>query len=504
MSVFVTSKAQATRHAVYAIERTPPTSIRATGTGTAVLIGQFPWGPDSATDVIYEPSSTADRNRTFAPPGMDHTGSAYLSTLAKAYPRLLCVRVLGSTAAAATANLQNVTPATIVVATLKYKGTAGNAVAWTVSNASDGVADHFNLRVSVTSASGTTEDFIQNLNYSGTGADSVPDLTKTYLLGSISKSLSGRPLNGSGTFSGGVTGTINAARYVGTAQTGDMGIAKCEGNKTIRHVFVDDPGNTDRAAVNAGLMAHAILMGDRTAYVNGNSGLSAAATLTDRANYSSDRVLYCDPWVYVRDDITQALRLVPPAPWVTSLNSQLSPSTSLAWKATEARNMLSGIAGLEFDRGEAAATLSDAGVVVIIKEANGGYACESDNTTVTLADPARRKNKRRKMVDYIGLSFVDSSRGSVDSPNVQQNRDDLRVALDEFMSELKENAKKDANHLPHVVDYYIPPDESANDLNSIAAGEYTLPLFVQLSSDMEKIFLSITASEGAITVTESA
>jgi phage tail sheath protein FI len=503
MPVFITSTSTATRHAAYAIEKTPPTTIVATGTGVAALCGVFPWGPDSATDPIYTPTSVSDRTATFAPYGMDHTGSAYLSTIRKGFPTLKCVRILGSAAAKAVATLTNAVPTNLITLTAKYKGVAGNSLIATVSAASDGDANHFNLKVSVTGASGTTEDFLQNLNYSGTGSDSAPDFSKCFLLGAITRLANGRPTNGTYTFSTGADGTINSARYLGTAGTGDAGIAKLEGDKTVRAVFCDDPGNTDRAAVNAGLVAHAILMGDRRAYINGNSGLSASAVKTDRANYSSDRCNYIGPWVYIRDDIDGTLRLAPPAAFAAAVDTQLSPSTSLAWKNSEVQAMLTGIADLETDYGAAAGDLSNNGIVVINREASGGFTFESDNTTATLANPSLRKGKRRKMVDFIGISFVDSTRGSVDSPNVDVNREDLRIALDNFMSNLKTNAKKDPNHLPHVVDYAIPPDAAANTLSSIAAGDYYLPLEVQLSSDMERLFLTIRASENAITVSEN-
>jgi hypothetical protein len=139
----------------------------------------------------------------------------------------------------------------------------------------------------------------------------------------------------------------------------------------------------------------------------------------------------------------------------------------------------------------------------MIREDGGGFTFESDNTTATLASPALRKNKRRKMVDYIAISFAKSVRGSADAPNVAANRKDLRMALDNWMDALKRNQFRDPNHNPHVLDYAIPPDESANDSTSIGQGIYNLPLLTDLSPDMEKIFLEILASDtGSVTVRE--
>src|SRR4051812_23648427 len=113
MTVFVTSTSSVSRHGAFAIERQPPAALRAQGTGVALLLAQFPWGPDQLS--VYEPTSIADRSYTLAPPGMSRTGSGYLSTIRRAFPTLKSIRVLGTAAAIATCNLQNAVPATIAV-----------------------------------------------------------------------------------------------------------------------------------------------------------------------------------------------------------------------------------------------------------------------------------------------------------------------------------------------------------------------------------------------------
>src|SRR5690606_1061087 len=143
MGGFITSRSLAKRHDVYAEERKPPAIIQAVGTGVAALVGQFPWGPDTT---LIKPTSPADRGNIIAPRGMDRTGSGYLATIQKAFPTLYLARVLGSAAAAASVTLQE-TATDIITITLKYKGTAGNSVDAVVSAASDGDANHFNLRV---------------------------------------------------------------------------------------------------------------------------------------------------------------------------------------------------------------------------------------------------------------------------------------------------------------------------------------------------------------------
>jgi phage tail sheath protein FI len=371
-----------------------------------------------------------------------------------------------------------------------------------VSDASDGVAGHFNLTVSVTSASGTTSDVFKNLNYSGVGTNSVPDFSDKLLVGSITFGSAGRPDNATLTCASGADGTVEAADYVGTAGTGNIGIALLEGDKSIRHVFADDPGNSFRATVNAGLKAHAELMGDRVAYINGDSGLTLAATISDVASYRSERTVYCDPWVYIYDDTTGAEQLVPPAPFVASVASQTSPSTSVAWKDSEVGTMLGGIVRLASDRGNGAADNTDAGVVTIIREEDGGHRLEAGKLTIYPSEPSKGNITRTRMGDYIAVAFVRSARGFVDAPNVPVNWMMEVGMLDSFMQTLVRNRDNDPNHTPYVDDYSIGDLAAVNSPNDLANGNFTIPLDVKIGSSQEKIFLSIRHGE-SVTVAKS-
>lgn len=489
MSVFVTSTSTARRPGIYALERTPPATIRATGSGTAALVEVFPWGPPQT---IYEPGSLKELFDVFAPAGMDHLGSGYLSLIKKGFPTIKVVRVLGGTAAKATCTINTSAPAALIVVEMKYAGTAGNSITCTPSAASDGDTNHFNLTVSVTGASGTTTDFLQNLNYSGVGADSSPDLTKTLLVGKITKSASGVPALTTFTSSGGTNGTINAATYTGTQGTADIGIARLEGDNTIDAVFVGDPGNSFRNTVNLALVAHADFMTDRVAYINGNSGQSTvSAVATDVASYRSARCVYVDPWVYITDDVTGATQLVPPAAFAASVACQLSPSTDIGWKDDKVISMLNAITGVEYDRGQAAATNTDNGVVTVVREPTGGFSFELGVVTIAPSSPGKRLLTRTRMGHYIARSEVQSLRSKVNSPNVPYNQQDEVNAVENFLAGLKANVSRDPNNLPFIVDYAIKDIKVANSASDIANGTFTIPQDIQTGATQEKIFMSL-------------
>ena len=492
MGLFITSLTAANRHGVYAIERTPPRMVNAKGTGVVALLGQFPWGP---AQQVITPVSGKALQQMFCPDGMDRTSGAYLSIIAKAFPELRLVRILPATGSAkAVATLMAALVETITL-TAKYDGASGNSLVATVSDATDGDVNHFNLSVSVTGASGTTTDTLTNLNYSATGTHSAPDLSSKLLLGSITSIVNGRPTNGTYNFVSGADGTITAADYVGSAGTGNRGVALLEG-QDVNHVCVDDCGTALRAAVNAGLLAHATLMGDRVAYVNGDSGQTSAQVLSSITSYRTATSVYVPNWVYVYDDTTGAERLVPPAPFAASVAAQLSPSTSIAWKDPEVGAVLQGIVRLETDYGAAIGQLTDAGACTLINERGGGFRFEAGVVTVAPQDSGRKNLTRTRMGQYIAKGIVDALRPFVDAPNVELNRTAEVAIVDGFLGQLKANQFLDPNHTPHVVDYSIGSIAASNSEQDTANGLFIIPLNVKTSAGQEKIILSFQFGEG--------
>lgn len=493
MPVYVDSPQTVNRHGVFAIERTPPAAITATGTDVACLVEQFPWGPVST---VYTPSGLKDLANTIAPVGFDRSGQGYLATIRKGWPngQLRIVRVLGSSATAATALVQTSGAVTILTVTAKFPGASGNSLTLTTSAASDGVSGHIKLTATITGPSGTTSDIIDN--YPTAAAPSTPvDLSKALLIGSITFGTGGTAVLGTVSFGTGTDGTINAQAYTGTQGSNDVGLAKCESDLSIRHVFTADPGNTIRPSMNVALQSHAQFMTDRIAYINGPSGQTAAQAQTDVASYRSTRVIYMDPWVYILDDVQGTKRLVPSASFAVSVASRLSPSTAIAWKNSEVQAMLSGINDLESDRGANAGNNSAAGIVTVIREINGGFTFESQNLTITPVDQTRRLLTRMRIGDYIAISFQQSIRGFVDAPNVPLNQEMIVAALESFMDGMVKAAKTDPNHTPHVLAYAIADLGSVNSDADIANGNFFVPLDVKTPAGMERIFLSIRYGE---------
>lgn len=495
MGLFVSSLSSIRRHGVNGIFRRPPTVIAPVGNGVAAIVAQFAWGPDQALTV---PADEAEFLAMFAPDGMSHLTSGYLAVLGKGFPTLKIVRVLASGKAKATAPLPGAGAIVQLDVTLKYNGTAGNSVIVTVAAASDGVADHCNISVTVTDARGSTTDLFTNVD--NTAVTFVPpDCSQAKLTGSIARHSTNvlRPTNGSVTCSGGADGTITAAEYVGTPGAGNLGMALLETDKSISAVFTDDPGDSLRSAVNTGLLAHAISCGNRMAFLQGPKGQTVTAAKSDKAGYTASRWgYYCGQWAYVKDDVTGAQQYSPLASFAASMACQLSPSTGIAWKASEAGDMLVNVIGIDMDWGQGVSDAEDAGILAAEMEESGGYRFEADCTMATPADPTLKLGTDTRMAIYIASSFARATRSYCDGPNVPFDQVAIVGALQTFMDDLKGAANNDPEHTPFVLDYNIDPLASVNSRSSLANGFFLVPLNYQTGPQMSHIVLSLQGGVG--------
>ena len=494
MPLIVTSVSSSDRPGVYAYNRKPPATIRPLGTGICALVGQFDFGPPVS---LYTPTSDADRDLTYGPPGMNRLTTGILATIQKAWPVLKIARVLGSSAVIASAIVQNATPANCVTFFAKYAGTGPNtAFSVTIAAASDGNANHFNATVTSTGASGTRSETFTNLNVSGTGADylGADQLTSSRLVGNITKLVAGVPGVQTVAFSSGTNGSISASDYVGTAGNGDKGLALLEGDGTIRHACTDDPGNSLRSAVNAGISAHGILRGDRMMYINGPSGNAAAAAITDVASYRSINNRYIAPWAYELDDTTSAKQLVPSAPFAMSVAAQLPPSLQIAWRDGSVISMLNGISDVELNYGQSAQQCTAAGIVTLQKNpvaTAGGFCFESDVTTNAPVDPTTSMATRTQMGIYVVTAIQASIQSFVNGPNVPLSQQSIVNAIDDFMLGLLNNKTSNPYAAPYVLAYRIDALSSVNSPTDQANGNFTVPIDFQTDAGMQRIYLGV-------------
>jgi hypothetical protein len=312
-------------------------------------------------------------------------------------------------------------------------------------------------------------------------------------------SFTGVPVIGSTNFTSGADGSVTSTNYVGTPGANDQGFALLEGDPTVNFVFTDDPGNSIRAAVNAGLSAHAQLMTDRMACISGNSGQTAAAAQTDVASYRAIQNIYVDPWIEVYDDTTGALQNVPGASWAASVCSQIPPSLSPAWAQNTA--LLSGIAQLEANRGAFRSQNTLSGIMTAIKTPQGQFKFEAGvNTSLT---SGQTNITRTRMGIYIAQSTVNAWQPYVDGPNVPYWQQDLINSLDGFLGTLQLNSGRNSAILPYILAYAILPTSQSNTTASIQGGAFTVAANVQLGASMAAIYLNLSYGESVVVSTST-
>ncbi len=472
--------------------------VTAIGAGAVGLVGQFPWGPDAE---LTEVASIGEFYDIFAPQGSDRTATGVLAVIAAAWPRLFLVRALGSSAAKATATLESSAPADLLTVEALCKGTTGNSLSAVVSDATNGDATNFKLTVSLTGASGTTTDVFDNVliaagvvsvNGVAVSSDTFED---KLLIGALTWIANGRPVNATYTFSSGANGSVASTDYVGTAGAPDQGVSLFEAEPAIRAVVADDCGDSLRAAVNAGLLAHAILMGNRIACVNGNSGLTVANTRTAKAALTTTKNgHFAAPWAYVRDTVTQAERLVPPGVFAASLIAQWPASTAISNRSAEAATMLSKITRLESDMSSARAVNTSLGIATLIKRANGSFTFESDPTMYYSTDANAGDLKVVRVSIEMIVTFLAKFESFTDQPNTALNRAAIFGAWKAQLEAWKRASQQNgALFAFYIDDYVVENPETATTPSEIAAGLVKIPTTVRVGSASSHIVLQLQA-----------
>lgn len=499
--------------------------ITPAGFTTAIGVAQFLWGPTGGTSGAatgVEVSGIASYQNlvnVYAPAGSNRLTPAYLSLINKLWGPLNIVRVTGPTAAQATAIIKTAGAVALFTVTAAYVGgSVGNAISVTIAAASDGNSNHFNMVLQLSGASGTTTEVYKNLNVSGVGANVLPpsiqglggnfvigqvgsNVGTSVLAASVTFTSAGLPATGTTVMTGGSDGTVASTQYIGTQGTGGAyGFAVTEGDLAASTLWIDDPGVSLRAAVNAGLVGHLGYMTSRIGFTNGNTGQTVAQAQTDVANYRSPYLVYTDPWVYTFDDVVGSLQLVPGGPWAASLSTQMNPALSIAWRGVGGP-LLNGIQALEQYRGQAAASNTAAGITTFDAAPTGPGAStgpkfyfEQDVCTDTSDLDVNRMDL------YLAKSVFNSWQPFVNAPQLASYHQDLLNSLQIFLNQLQTNGATNPAALPFIAGATTPVIQSTP--YQLQQGQFIVAVQASYAGSMKQLILSLQ-SGNQITLTTS-
>lgn len=491
--LFITSPVEARYPGVFALETAPPRVIAGVSSGYIGFVGQFDWGPVQQVVAIESPAHFLN---TFAPAGSPRSSTGYYALMRRKKLVLKVVRVLSSDAVAASKS--DAGTGGNLVSTAKYPGALGNSISRTIAAATDGDAAKRDLTYTLTdSITGTTVEVYRNV-----AMNSTVDVTNSKLLASIAFSggtMTAWPSNGTANLASGSNGSaLVATDYTGTVGSADKGVALFEGTNgnNVRVVCHDDCGDSIRAAVNTGFVAHAADRGDRIAILEGNQNASWSAVKTAlTGSLVTDRDVYNGAWCKVLDD-AGVLRISPLSTfWATAFVNQL-PHESHAWWDDKVTDLYAGIeeiyAPFATDSPTIKAEATERGICLPVQLASGRFAALHDRSASQTA--GKLFTIRRRITDFLAKSIVAAIPSFVNGPNVVEQQRQLKAQVDAFLTTQVKAG---------VIVAFSTDITTVNDSTSVAAGGFNIGIDAKTPSVMERITLLLNAGE-TVTVREAA
>jgi hypothetical protein len=372
-----------------------------------------------------------------------------------------------------------------------YPGTLANtALTAQVAAASDGVANHFDLIVTLSDATtGSTSERFPNLQTQATSI--LPNTATSRLLASFSliNTPSTRPANATYTFAGGSDGSAVAATDY------DAAFGQLDLRDDVDVYVTDDVGDSIRSAVNSDLLDHVALKTDRIAMLQGPPSQTLSAALTDKANYVSDRIRYVGNWVTVLDDQGNVVTS-PAATFMASAYVNLEPQQSPAWWADQVTDFYTGINSIlspQFSSADDGTqkTCTQAGITLVIRRPSGRYAFLNDRTTSSNIN--FRFGVTRRIKDFLAKSWANALDPYVNGPNLPTEWQQIKIGLDNF------------NNLQVLAGRLIAVDPvdivSGNNNTTQTAGQFIFKVTGKSPTVMEQIIAELNVGPGVTGVT---
>lgn len=464
---------------VYIFERNPPAFVRGVFLGVVGVTGATLRGP---VDTPVEISSESRFVEVFGHRGLFGSDTEvnevrqFLQN--KPFGKLVVVRAAATAAATAERDfLDTATPVINIAAT--SPGAWGNDLTVDIENATDGDADHFNLKVNYR---GTVTTY-ENLDVS-TGNDNLLSVIGSDLgnLVAVVKLADGRPDNVAAaglTDTAGSDGTIADTDYTASGRAIDQ-------LSNYRGIGVMAVATRSTAAIKAKMQLDALASSDRLFVIwNGNHSETVTNVATDAALYRSDRIVYVENSTNTFDFEIGAQVQVPPHSFLCSILSQTDVDVNPGEEAT--KQFSGGITGLQYESRtrEDYITLKEAGVASWEKDETGGFLIVSG--VVNDLTPGKTQITRRRSADFLQLSAASRLRFFVKKKNTLENRTQMAAELAAFSNTLRDEGR--------IIEDFEIEQESVNTEATRAQGLEKLLWRVKLIGHMLHIVLETEIGE---------
>lgn len=424
---------------LYITEKSPPGFVRGadlsvTGIFTKTVRG--PLTPQIITSVarmleVYGPRDVVAGGALY--------NELYRCLLGKPFGTMVVRRVAAAGATAAT-----VTLSMFLKIDASSVGIWGNGITASVENASDGNANHFNLRIKWRSE----QALFENLNIFGAGDDNLRLTTgdDVGVLVTLTKMAAGRPVNVADTpLTGGSDGAVAATDYI----DGLTDIAAFRGISTVicPESLESVVAGGAQATLNAAIVAAAPQAVDRVFMTwDGLPANTPAQTLTAldaQITTKSDRIVWCYNAAKVLDSATGLNVECGPHVFLASIRSQNDVDVHAG--SVDGKKQLAGIRELRnstISRGDLVLLRAKGVSTLVADESFGGLGTTREgfsyqSVVTTDLTPGKTELTRRVMADFILLSLADRLRFFVKQKNTIEKRAQMQAECIAFLSTLK-------------------------------------------------------------------
>lgn len=300
----------------------------------------------------------------------------------------------------------------------------------------------------------------------------------------------GAPANTAATaLAGGADGTVANTDY-------EAAIDKAGVEKAGNVLFLDDYNSVR----NGYLKVHAATYENKMVIVCGPEVQSRAAAIADVANFrdGAGNIIYGWPWV--QTSIDGALEYTPPAAWLASIFTQVSPHVALSF--TGNTQFLAGIVDLKTKESRNGfIALDAAGVCALELDPDVGFLVKNAIVTQIL-NSSKRTILRRRMAYFLTDSIAQFLKNYQNAVNSTAKRTEVKSAILTFDTTLVQSgivpgAQDMKSGSPILVD-----TESLNTDAVIASGMFKILYKRRIFSSMRYIVLQAEIGESVV-VTES-
>lgn len=276
----------------------------------------------------------------------------------------------------------------------------------------------------------------------------------------------------------------------------EAAIDKAGVEKAGNVLFLDEYNSTR----NGYLKVHASTYQNKMVILCGPEVQSRAAAITDVANYrdTDGNIIYA--WPYVQTSIDGALEWTPPAAWIASIFTQVSPHVALSY--TGNAGYLAGIVDLKTKESRNGfIALDAAGICSLELDPDIGFLVK--NAVVTqIINSSKRTILRRRMAYFLTDSIAQFLKNYQNAVNSTAKRTEVKSAILTFDTSLVQSgivpgAQDVKGGSPILVD-----TESLNTDSVIAAGMFKILYKRRIFSSMRYIVLQAEIGESVV-VTES-